>query len=638
VILFLFLLWSVVIYDCGFWKLNSALLYNTNQIYMRKIYVSLIAFVSIPFFLLTVQSCKKDGFLGATNTTNLTQTTIFTDSANTEGFLANIYANVGFASSGSRFTYTTSTLSVIPCGGLDAACDESEISHTYSTTALAFAVGSVNAGVVTDDAFNTCYTQIRAVNQLFANIKTVPMKASNKAQVIAEARFLRAWYYFILLEHYGGVPIVGDKLYSYTQSIPEIRSTFDQTVTYIAAQCDTAAQTLPIIQTGQGYGRASGGACLALKARLYLYAASPLFNKPSGYPVQAPSDLATSAATKALVGYPSYMASRWATAEAAALAVIQTNLYSLNTDSLNTPGYGEESAFQVAFTLRPNNEYIFPFMENINNNVLENLYEPPSRSGSSNGAYPYQGMVDAFPMKNGKAITDPTSNYDPNNPYANRDPRLYASIIYDQALLGNRTTNGFLQGYSPVNIYLNSVNGTLQGGTDAVYQGTPTGYYNFKMLDPRALPASLTALTARDIPLIRYAEILLDYAEAANENEGPTANVYMAMNSIRARAGLVPSALPAGLSQTQMRTAIQNERRVELAYEGHRFWDVRRWLIADQTQNFQAQGMEVDRNGSATTYKIFTVRQHSFRTPMYLWPFPQSEIGKGAGLVQNPGY
>jgi hypothetical protein len=604
---------------------------------MRKIYVSLFVLVSIPFFLLTVQSCKKDGFLGATNTTNLTQTTIFADSANTEGFLANIYANTGFASSGSRFTYTTSSLAVIPCGGLDAACDESEISHTYSTTALAFAVGSVNAGIVTDDAFKTCYTQIRAVNQLFANIKTVPMKAVNKVQVLAEARFLRAWYYFILLEHYGGVPIVGDKLYSYTQPISETRSTFAQTVDYIAGQCDTAAQTLPIIQTGQGYGRASGGACLALKARLYLYAASPLFNKPPNITVNAPSDIA-SANVKPLVGYPTYDATRWATAEAAALAVIQTNLYSLNTDSLNTPGYGEESAFQVAFSLRPNKEYIFPLMEKVNNNVLENLYEPPSRSGSSNGAYPYQGMVDAFPMKNGKAITDPTSGYDPNNPYANRDPRLMASILYDQALLGNRTTNGFLQGYSPVNIYLTNQNGTLQGGTDAVYQGTPTGYYNFKMLDPLALPASGTALTARDIPLIRYAEILLDYAEAANENEGPTMNVYNAMNSIRARAGLVPSALPTGLSKDQMRTAIQNERRVELAYEGHRFFDVRRWLIADQTQNFQAQGMEVDRTGSAATYKIFAVRQHSFRTAMYLWPFPQSEIGKGSGLVQNPGY
>jgi hypothetical protein len=616
---------------------SALVIYNINQFYMRKIYFSVIAFASITYLISTVQSCKKDGFLGATNTTNLTQTTIFTDSANTEGFLANIYANTGFASSGSRFTYTTSTLAVIPCGGLDAACDESEISHTFSTTALAFAVGSVNAGIVTDDAYKICYTQIRAVNQLFANIKTVPMKAVNKAQVIAEARFLRAWYYFLLLEHYGGVPIVGNKLYTYTDPIPAGRSTFEQTVDYIAAQCDTAAQTLPVIQTGQFYGRASGGACLALKARLYLYAASPLFNKPPSITVSAPSDIAN-AAVKPLVGYPSYDATRWAKAEAAAWAVIQTNLYSLNTDSINTPGYGEESAFQVAFSLRPNNEYIFPLMEQINNNVLENLYEPPSRSGSSNGAYPYQGMVDAFPMKNGKAITDPTSNYNPNDPYANRDPRLKASIIYDQALLGNRTTNGFLQGYSPVNIYLTNVNGTLQGGTDAVYQGTATGYYNFKMLDPRALPASGTALTARDIPLIRYAEILLDYAEAANENEGPTTLVYNAIKSIRARAGLVPSDLPTGLSKDQMRTAIQNERRVELAYEGHRFWDVRRWLIADQTQNFQAQGMEVDRSGSTATYKIFTVRQHTFRTAMYLWPFPQAEIGKGSGLLQNPGY
>jgi len=625
---------------------------------MKKIYVFASVLILFCLIVFAASSCKKEGFLGATTTTNLTKQTIFTDSANAEGFLANIYQNVGFATNPARFVYVTSTLSSIPCGGLDAACDESEISHTYSTAALSFALGSINAGNAPDgasntaygaaDAYYTCYQQIRAVNQIFANISSVPLLPANKAQMLAEARFLRAWYYFILLEHYGGVPLIGNAIYDYTQPISTARSTFDQCVTYITTQCDTAAQVLPLVQTGLNYGRASGGACLALKARVLLYAASPMFNEPGSTPNgnQGPLDIA-SPTQKPLVGYPTYLASRWATAEAAALAVINSGAYQLFTDSTYLAGYGEEVPFQYLFTIRgtmngvTNNEYIFQQMYPANN-YLEGLFNPPSRSGA-NGAFPYEGTVEAFPMANGKAITDPTSGYDPNNPYVNRDPRLKCTIIYDQSLLGNRTPNGQIQGYSPVNIFLTNNDGNLLGGTDAVYQGTPTGYYNNKMVDPNSVAAAVFNQTNRCIPLIRFSEILLDYAEAANENEGPTMQVYQALTAIRQRAGIAPGSdnlygLQAGMSQIQMRAAIQTERQCELAYEGFRFFDVRRWLIADQTENIEAQGMEVDRTSTSAAYKIFPVRKHSFTTKMYLWPFPQTEIGKGGGLIQNPGY
>jgi len=618
---------------------------------MKKIYLYVIMLFLFCITSVCFESCKKEGFLGATSTTNLTQQTIFTDSANAEGFLANIYSNVGFAVSPTRFYYTTPALTTIPCGGLDAACDESEISHTYSTAALSFALGSINSGNVPDgfassgnqaDAFYVCYQQIRAVNQIFANISKVPLKSANKTQMLAEARFLRAWYYFILLEHYGGVPIIGNSVYNYTTTIPTVRNTFAQCVTYITTQCDTAAQALPVVQSGLNYGRASGGACLALKARVLLYAASPLFNKPSTATNEAPSDIA-SATVRPLVGYPTYDATRWATAEAAAQAVIQTNDYQLFTDSTYLPGYGEEIPFQYLFTIRGNqgnvinNEYIFQLMFPAND-YLEDLFQPPSRTGA-NGAFPYQGTVDAFPMANGKAITDPTSGYDPTNPYTGRDPRLNCTITYDQSLMGVRTQYGQINGYSPVDIYLTNTAGTLSGGTDAIYQGTPTGYYNNKMLDPNACANGLLHnATARCLPLMRYADILLDYAEAANENEGPTTLVYSAVNAIRQRAGLNPYQLPTGLTQAQMRAAIQTERQCELAYEGYRFFDVRRWLIADQTENLECQGMEVDRTATAATYKIIPVRQHNFTTKMYLWPFPQAEVGKGGGLLQNPGY
>jgi hypothetical protein len=626
------------------WDGNVFFIIFINNFYMKKIYFSGVVLMFFLFTLLMTASCKKEGFLSQTTTTNLTQKTIFTDSANAEGFLANIYSNVGFSVSPSRFTYTTAALVTIPCGGLDAACDESEISHTYSTAALSFALGSVNAGNAPDgsantayanaDAYYICYEQIRAVNQLFQNIATVPLKAANKAQMLAEARFLRAWYYFILVQHYGGVPLIGNTLYGYQQKIPTTRSTFDQCVQYITSQCDSAYAVLPLVQSGITYGRASGGACLALKARVLLYAASPLFNTPMDSVSLTPA--ATSPSLRPYVSYPDYQPSRWATAEAAASAVIQTNAYQLFTDSTYLAGYGEEEPFQYLFTQRVNHEYIFQLMFP-SNNYLEDLFEPPSRTGA-NGAYPYQGTVDAFPMSNGKLITDPTSGYNPNNPYANRDPRLKYTIIYNQSLLGNRTGNGQIDGYSPVNIYLMNVNGNQSGGTDAIYQATTTGYYNNKMLDPDAAPNAVFNTTNRCLPLMRYGELLLDYCEAANEAEGPTALVYTYMSNIRQRAGLNPYTLPQGLTQAQMRQAIRTERQCEVAYEGYRFFDVRRWLIANQTENIECQGMEVDSTSTGSNYKIIPVRKHNFVTRMYFWPFPQAEIGKGGGLVQNPGY
>ncbi|MDB5002502.1 MAG: SusD family protein [Mucilaginibacter sp.] len=592
---------------------------------MKKIYFPLVAFLVVTSlsFTLVIQSCKKsESFLASTSTTNLNQTTVFADSAKTMGFLANIYTSIGFSSSANRFGN----------GGLDAASDEAEPFNTKATDASGFATGTINAGTISNQAYNTCYTNIRAVNQLLANISKTAMKAVNKTQVVAEARFLRAWYYAILLQHYGGVPLVGDSLLTYTTPINVKRATFAATVSYITSECDAVEPILPITQSGLNYGRASGGACLALKARVLLWAASPLFNGTT-----LPTDAGASssgAVDPSLVGYPTPDPTRWQLAENAALAVISSGQYSLNTTpatgiATTVPGAG----FQGLFTMRTNPECILQVMEGANYD-LESLFLPPSRSGGG-GGFPYQDMVDAFPMNNGKLITDPTSGYDPANPYSNRDPRFNYTIIHDQTPLLIRNSSGQAIGTGPVNIY----NGLGNDGTpDAVHIGTVTGYYHNKMLDPNGLAATLFNTTNRCIPLMRYAEVLLNYAEAANEFEGPTNNVYDAIKSVRTRAGLNPAALPTGLSQSQMRTYIQNERRIELAYEGFRFWDVRRWKIATTTENIQAQGMEVDKTTTSTAYNLFNVTKHNFRPAMYLWPFPLSETGKSPTLVQNPGY
>ena len=576
-----------------------------------------LLFACMALFVLLVTACSKSGFLDQTVTSSLNEKTTFSDSANSMAFLNNIYTNIGFASDPRRFSGSGYA------AGLDASSDEAEGPNASSLNGfIQFATGSVNPSVVPDDAWNIPYTNIRSVNQFLKHLPVIPFNAALKAQSQAEARFLRAWYYTMMLQHYGGVPLIGDSVFTVSEVVMAKRNTYKECVDYILSECDYAAAVLPLVQTGSLYGRASKGACLALKSRVLLFAASPLFNN---------GGIAGSGPQASVVAYPDSDPGRWKLAADAARAVILTNAYSLYVDSTSVAGetgYG----FQKLFTQRFTTEFILSRMMG-QNKYLESLWDAPSR-GAGGGPFPYQEMVDAFPMKNGLAITNPASGYDPNHPYQNRDPRLDYSIIHDSTL---RTIFGANQP-SPLSLYTNTaLNPPVAASGDAVYKGTPTGYYIYKMMDPNVINNSLNE-SSRCLPLIRYAEILLNFAEATNESVGPVADVYQALATIRQRAGLRPYQLPAGLSKEQMRSAIQNERRIELAYEGHRFFDVRRWLIAEQTDNLQMHGMEVKRNGRAVTYNVFNVRKHNFTKAMYLWPLPLREIAKSPELMQNPLY
>lgn len=558
-----------------------------------------------PFYLcigmLALVSCGKKDFLDQTETSNLDEKAVFSDSARTVNFLTNIYIDIGFTENATRFGN----------GGLDAASDEAEPQKSASiTTSVQFATGTVNPSIISSDAWNLCYTNIRRVNLLLKHLPGTPIPSYIRNVMGAEARFLRAWYYAILLKHYGGIPLLGDSVYNVTDKIPAVRNTYKDCVDYIVSECEATAGALPLERIREDYGRASGGAAMALKARVLLYAASPLFNGGNIDP-QNP-----------VTGYTDNVPERWKLAADAAAAVMSSNAYSLNEDNNTAPGYG----FYKLFTLRVNPEYILARMQG-GNRELETAWQPPSRGGGQ-GGFPYQDFVDAFGMANGLPITDPASGYQSTDPYKDRDPRLAYSVIRDQTLLIQN--NGLKE---PVNIYLNA-NGS-GASQDAVLAGTPTGYYTNKMLDEN-ISANFIHGSQRCFPLIRYAEVLLNFAEATNEYDGPVQPVYDAVELVRRRAGLMPYELPEGLTRDQMRAMIQAERRVELAFEGHRFWDVRRWKIAEQTQNKIMNGMKVIRNGGSVTYTIFPVRKHNFRNAMYLWAIPQSETAKSPELKQNP--
>ena len=558
-------------------------------------------------------SCSKTGFLDPTVTTSLNEQTTFSDSTNAMAFLNNIYTGVGMSMDPRRFGG----------GGLDASSDEAEGYTTSSSYSgyIQFSTGSVTPNIVPNDLWNRSYGYIRSVNQFLKHVPVIPVSSFMKVEVKAEARFLRAWYYSLLVQHYGGIPLVNDTLYSASDVIPAKRASFKRCINYIVSECDIAGAALSNTQTGSLYGRASRGACLALKARMLLLAASPLFNN---------GGIAKGTALDSIVAYPDIDPNRWKLAADAARSVIALNAYQIYVDSttaLKDKGYG----FQKLFTLRSNSEYVFAWMMS-NNKYLESYWDVPSRGGSG-GAFPYQELVDAFPMSNGKAITDPTSGYNSGYPYKNRDPRLDYTVIHDSTLRPIFGTNQ----PSPVLLFWNTgVTPAAPASGDAVYKGTPTGYYTYKMMDPTVINNSLSN-SVRCLPLIRYAEVLMMLAEASNEFAGPSSEVYQSIEAIRMRAGLRPYKLPVGLSKDQMRVVIQNERRLEFAFEGLRFFDVRRWMIAEQTDNLQMHGLEVDR-APAISYKLFNVRKHNFSKAMYLWPISQTEIIKSPELLQNPFY
>ena len=576
---------------------------------MKKL-KSLLIGILVSTFLF---SCQKESFLNQTQSTDLNEKAVFADSTYTIDFLSGIYADIGFSIAPKRFGG----------GGLDASTDESEgASSGAVNTYIQFATGTVNPSIITNDAWRIPYTNIRRANIFLKNLPNAKFGENIKVRAKAEARFLRAYYYAMLLQHYGGIPLMGDAVYDVSEEIPSARNTYEECVDYIVAEVQAASQDLPMVQVGEDYGRINKAACLGLKARVLLYAASPLFNGGGN---------ATGDPLRSIVAYPSFDRERWKKAQDAALEIISSGSYSLYVDNNVEPGYG----FYWMFQQRKSSEMILARMQGPNKD-LEGVWNPPTHGVTDPGAYPYLELVNAFGMRNGLPIDNPASGYNPLQPYANRDPRFANTFTRDQSLVYHTPELARI----PVNIYIDkSSANNVTSGQDAIYKGTPTGYYTFKMLNREVVANWFNVSTPRCFPIIRFAEILLNYAEARNEYlSAPDVEVYSAIEKIRERAGLSPYQLPTGLSQAQMRELIQNERQKELAFEGHRFFDVRRWKIAEQTDNRLMHGTEPVKTALGTTYSTIEVRKHNFNPRMYLWPIPQSEIAKSSKLLQNPGY
>jgi hypothetical protein len=500
---------------------------------------------------------------------------------------------------------------------LASACDEADHADPQSSIQQ-YNMGTWNATSNPENYWGDFYQGIYRANVFLENsadykniIYRDTVDPNNKANynyqvrdiewLRAEVRFLRAFYYFELLKRFGGLPIItrSDHTIEELQKMP--RKSFDETVAFIEAECDTVAPLMR--ETWVGFdqdkwrGRATQGAAMALKARLLLYAASPLHN-------------------------PTNNVQKWEKAAKAAHDVIALNRYGLHNDY--------KGLFRLGNGLDGNQEVIFAQQGWSRNDFERRNYPIGYDQGGQASTCPSQNLVDAYEMKStGLAITEPGSGYDPNNPYAGRDPRLTMSI-----LTNNTTFKG-----RPVECWV--------GGLDGLGKpkATTTGYYIRKFVDEN-LNLAQNASSMHTWILFRYAELLLNYAEAMNEAYGPETKAGFSMTAkaavdlVRTRPGVAMPILPPGLSKDEMRERIRNERRVELAFEEHRFFDVRRWKIAEQTENMPIMAMRITRNpDNSFNYTVVKAEDRVFRPEMYLFPIPESEIMKSGGVLeQNPGW
>ncbi|WP_324673856.1 RagB/SusD family nutrient uptake outer membrane protein [Hymenobacter sp. GOD-10R] len=468
-----------------------------------------------------------------------------------------------------------------------------------------------------DPYWGNSYAGIRRVNIFLANIDRVPATAATLVYWKAEARFVRAMLYFELLKRYGGIPLIGDKLFTLDDNLSLPRNTYEESVNYIVSECDAIkgdlrpASAIP----DADWGHVPQGAAIALKGRVLLYAASPLFN---GGGVNGAG---------VLQGYPSYDANRWQLALNAAQELISLGTYSLLT-ATTAPS---TSAYASVFSVKKNNEIILA-KQSANNSLLESYNAPigyTSPAASQGVTSPSQNFVDAFPMNTGVAITATGSNYNPQNPYVNRDPRLAASVFFNGRQWLSRTVETFDGGRD-------------RPGGSAVQ--TRTGYYMRKFLYEYSSGTSY-ANQSHNFPLFRYAETLLNAAEALNEL-GRTEEAMTRLISIRQRAGITAGTgnrygIPVGIGQAAARDLIRNERRIELGFEEHRFWDVRRWKIAETALNGPMYGVRIVRSAATPYTFAYTYPQVStlvFQARLYYMPLPYDEVTKNTNLTQNPGW
>ena len=481
---------------------------------------------------------------------------------------------------------------------------DEDINSDNAVHGIKWAAGNISKGIYDpmDQSWAGSYTPIRQCNLVLEKVKDIEMSDESRKKIEGQAYFFRAFVYFNLIRSFGDVPYI-DKPLNLTDVEDITRTPREEVYAKGMADFDKAIEYLPEEWDAANTPRVTKGAALAMKARAALYY------------------------------------SNWQVAADASKAVIDLGKYELY-DAGNTGKYQElfweksdgcdENILYVQFNYPDKTHYLigwecFPTL-------------------GWGGMNPTQSLVDAFEDKDGAPISKSTI-YNEKDPFKNRDPRLEVNVLHDgEEMYG-------------VTIKVKPLKSSGKTGIEQHGDATATGYYQQKWLDPSIDPQSEGWNMGKDWVVIRYAEVLLTYAEAMNELHPLSAESFDAVNQVRRRVGMPdlqntdPSKPTYCATQDELRKRIQNEWRVEFALEGgKRMWDIRRWGIAKEVLNAPFLGLKmkpvegvVDGKPAIVDYILYEgenikLAGSHYEDHNYLLPVPQTEIDLNPKLTQNPGY
>jgi hypothetical protein len=610
-------------------------------------------------------ACKRD-FLNTKPLDKVSSTDAWKDGALAESFVTGIYAGLGQGGFDEQMLASLSDEAVFthPGRGINIVNE-----GTLNPSNIGWE--NVNYRWGKDASNNDMYAKIRQANLALENLHTATFedKALND-RLQGESHFMRAFYYHQLVRYYGGVPII-DRSYGLGEDYSVTRNTWEECVNFILKECDSAilllkGKTMPA-------GRASDLAAMALKSRMLLYAASDLHDIPTA---KSKSALISGYAHPELLGYVSGdRTARWTAAKNAAKAVMDaagTLGYKLNLTAPAPAADGKKNYISLAMgggsksgdvDKAAESEILFGRYWTVSKDEYAGMYvgltNGPNGYHNWAGNTPVQELVDDYEMMDGSKFSwnNPAQKA---QPYLNRDPRFYASILYDGAdwkprdkISGNVDpanqiqTGKYDQGGGVFLPGLDTRSSSIEN-----WNGCWTGYYMRKFIDPD--PAIVDNTTRQTIPwpFFRYTEVVMNYIEAcielAQDDEAKTW-----LNRIRFRAGM-PAITETGAA---LKERYRNERRIELAYEDQRYHDCRRWMIAPATLGRKLVYIDVvgtlkpgatppspykhDETKYDYTYTPLEVNSQEDRKwedKMYFRPISQDEMNTNLKLIQNPGY
>ena len=602
----------------------------------------------------TVFTSCNDSFVNTKPLDQLSESVVWTDPSLADAFVTELYGGLGN-------------------GGFDeqmlaSLTDEASFTHPGRniTTITESRSNPADPGWINGTlSWQNMYTRIRAANLALENLKkATAFPAATVNRLNGEAKFMRAYFYHQLVRYYGGVPII-DKSFSLADTeFLSKRNTMKECIEFIVKDCDEASAHLNGLSMAAG--RASRAAALALKSRILLYAASDMYDASTA---KSKSTALAAYSNPEFVAYvDGSRADRWTKARDAAKAVLdlpglgnQLNLSAPASKEDGTTNYLNNSL------ARNGGEKELIFARYFINAKAENggrigLFNGPNGYNNWAGNAPIQNFVDDYEMMDGSKFSWSNTEH-ASSPYQNRDPRFYATLMYDGSPWKPRSPSAASK--DPFNQIQTGQYEISSGSGKVAYfgldtrkssiedwNGSYTGYYFRKFTDPN--PAIVDQNTWQQIPwpFFRYTEAVLNYVEACIEL-GQDAEARAWLNKVRFRSGM-PAITESG---DALRQRYRNERRVEMAFEEQRYHDARRWMIAGSTLGRKVQIINVigtlkpgktvtlyryDPSSYDYQYKVVEMdpgkENRAWLDKMYFLPIHRDEMNRNKSLVQNPGY